>query len=118
MKLLWIAASIFLVLACSWFVMMEFILRHAGFEIRAAVAALVVLHAALCLVYNRSRATVLRSPLTLSAIAIFALGIYALYFEFRTTDLEGYIFLIALGLIAQGVLTVFNTRKRLMLHPA
>jgi hypothetical protein len=118
MKPLWIAASIFLVLACSWFVMMEFILRHPGFELRAAVAALVVLHAALCIVYNRSRVTALRRPLIFSAIAIFSLGIYALIFEFRTPDFEGYIFLIALGLIAQGTLTLIDTLVRPRLHPA
>jgi hypothetical protein len=118
MKLLWIAASIFLVLACSFFVTMELILRHPGFEIRAAVAALVVIHAALCLTYSRSRATALRSSLILSSIPTFALGLYALIFEFRTTDFEGYIFLIALGLIAQSLLTLINTVPRPRLHPA
>jgi len=122
MKKLTIASSAFLVLACSWFTIMELILKHPGFMIRAGVCVLIVLYAALyiglTLTYKRIPSALLRHTFSLGAIAVIALGSYALYFEFRTTDPEGYIFLIALGLIAQGVLTLIDTLQRPRLHPA
>ena len=122
MKPLSIAASVFLVLACSWFTIMELILKHPGFMIRAGVCVLIVLYAALyiglTLIYNRIPSALLRHTLSLGAIAVIALGCYALYFEFRTTDFEGYIFLIGIGLIAQGTLTLINTLQRPRLHAA
>jgi hypothetical protein len=122
MKTLSIASSLFLVLACSWFAVMELILKHPGFTIRAGVCAIIVLYAALytglTLAYSRIQSTPLRYTLSLGAFSVLALGIYALIFEFRTTDFEGYIFLIALALIAQGTLTLFNTLHRTNSSPA
>jgi hypothetical protein len=122
LKSLWTATSIFLALACSWFAVMELILKHPGFTIRAGVCMLIVLYAAVCigltLAYKRIPSAPIRYGLSLFALGTLALGVYALIFEFRTTDFEGYIFLIALGLIAQGALTIFNIRQRPSLHPA
>ena len=122
MKTISLAASVFLVLACSWFAVMELILKHPGFTIRTGVCVLIVLYAALCigltLAYKRIPSALLRHTLSLGALAVIALGSYALYFEFRTTDFEGYIFLIGLGLIAQGLLTLINTLQPSRLRPA
>jgi len=117
MKSLWIAASLFLILAGSWFAFMEFALQHPGFQIRAIVSLLVVLYAALSLLYTRQQATTLRHTLTLGAVCGITLGCYAVYTEFRTTDFEGYILLVGLGLITQGVLTLAHTLRRLSLRP-
>jgi hypothetical protein len=122
MRTLSIAASLFLVLACSWFAVMELILKHPGFTIRAGVCAVIVLYAALyaglTIAYSRIQSTPLRYTLSLGAFGVLALGIYALIFEFRTTDFEGYIFLIALVLIAQGILTLIHTLHPPRLRPA
>ncbi|HXS12368.1 MAG TPA: hypothetical protein VN734_06680 [Acidobacteriaceae bacterium] len=99
---------------------MELILKHSGFMMRAGVCALIVFYAALCtgltLACKRIPSTLLRYGLSLFALATLALGVYALVFEFRTIDFEGYIFLIALGLIAQSLLTLFNTLAGPRLH--
>jgi hypothetical protein len=120
LKPLWTAASIFLVLACSWSAVMELILKHPGFMIRAGVCALIVFYAALCigltLAYNRIPSTPLRYGLSLFALATLVFGVSALATILRSPHFEGYIFLMALGLIAQSLLTLFNTLARPRLH--
>ena len=74
MKSLWIAASLFLILAGSWFAFMEFFLQHRGFQIRATISLLVVLYAALSLLYMRQQITALRHALTLGAACSITLG--------------------------------------------
>jgi len=115
---LWVPASLLLLFACSWFVLMELLLQHPAFEIRAAIAALIVVYAALCLSYSRSSSPSLRHPLTASALGTLALGIYGLLANLRSTHFEGYLLLIALGLIVQSLLTLAQTLPRPQLRPA
>lgn len=122
LKSLWAATSIFLVLACSWFAVMELILKHPGFMIRAGVGVLIVLYAALCigltLAYERIRSAPLRYGLPVFALATLVFGLSSLITILRVPHFEGYIFLIALGLIAQSLLTLANTLVRPGLRPA
>lgn len=115
---LWVPATLFLLLACSWFVLMELLLQHPAFEVRAAIAALIVVYAILCLSHSRSGSPSLRHLLTASALAVLALGIYGLLANLRSTHFEGYLFLMGLGLICQSLLTLTQTLPRPDLHPA
>ncbi len=113
MKTAWIAASSFLILAGAWFALMEFVLRHPGYTIRASVAGLIVLQGALSLLYLRShQSNALRRTIALGAICGIALGVYAGFTTLRRVDFEGYILLIALGLIAHGALALAFTLAR------
>lgn len=122
LKSLWTATSIFLVLACSWFAVMELILKHPGFMIRAGVGVLIVLYAALCvgltLAYERIRSAPLRYGLSVFALATLVFGLSALITILRVPHFEGYIFLLALGLIAQSLLTLANILTLARLRPA
>jgi|SRR5580658_5925209 hypothetical protein len=112
MKLLWNTASLFLVLACSWFAIMELILRHPGFAMRAIFALLIVQYALLCLRYAHSNAAWLRPVLAVFVVLTLTVGIGVLCIDLRSSHFEGYILLIAVGLITHAVLTLVN-----LLHP-
>jgi hypothetical protein len=118
MKAAWITLSLFLLLACTWFAAMELILHRPDFELRTAVAALLVIYCALSLVYTRTPSATLRGVLFFGALAATTLGIYALCTELRAAHFEGYILLIALALTAQGVLALMNTFHHPRLHTA
>ena len=115
---LWVPATLFLVLAGSWFTLMELLLQHPAYEIRAAVAALIVIYASLCLRYARTHDASLRPVVALAAIAILALGLYAVFTDLHTTHFEAYILIIAAALIAQSLLTLTQTLPRPHLHAA
>lgn len=109
MKLLCTASSLFLVFAFSWFITMELILHHPGFILRAAVASAVVLYGALTIFYLRTPTIALRHILTVASLTAITLGLFGLLAALHQTHFEGYLFLLALALLAQSVLTLINT---------
>jgi hypothetical protein len=127
MKTAWIALSSFLILAGAWFATMEFILRHPGFIPRALVAALIVLHGALSLLYIRVQTAnpltaqpifALRLTIILGALCALPFGFFAAITTLRSTHFEGYLLLLALGLIGQATLTLALTHTPLRLRHA
>ncbi len=112
-NILSIAASIFIVVACSWLASMELVLRHPAFIPRAAVAVLIVVYATLSLIYTRSRVPALRGTLVIAALSVLVFGIFALLTVLRSTHFEGYLLVISIGLIVQGTLTLIDKRPRL-----
>lgn len=104
-----IASSLFLLLAFSWFIVMELILHHHNFLLRAAVAAVIVLYAALTLLYTRAQTTALRQTVTVAALTAIWLGLFGLLIALRQTHFEGYLLLLALGLLVQSLLTAGHT---------
>jgi len=115
---LWFASSLFLLLVCSWFAIMEFVLRHPRFEMRALIALLIAYFALLCLRYASNPHAALRPILTICAIATLTVGIFVMRLDLRSTHFEGYILLIALVLITHSLLSLINTVPRPRLHPA
>jgi len=115
---LWVPATLVLVFAASWFALMELLLQHPAYEIRAAVAALIDIHGFLCLRYARTHDTSLRPVVAISALAIFGLGLYAIFTVLHTAHFEAYILIIAAALIAQSLLTLTQTLPRPHLHAA
>lgn len=102
------ASSLFLLLAFSWFVTIELILQHHGFITRAAIAALIVLYAALTLLYTRASTTALRSSLTVASLTAIWLGFLGIVIALKQTHFEGYLLILAAILSAQGTLTLIH----------
>ena len=98
------AICLFTILACSWFVVMFLVLRHPGFEWRAALAVGFVAVSVLTLATARAVApgAVQRAAVALGALLLAAAGVWAI-----TTNVdEGYVDVTGLALIVQSVLAV------------
>jgi hypothetical protein len=98
----------FFTLACgAWLGWMDLRLRHPGYAGREAIAGLIVGQAALTLA-----AVHLRGPSWLRPVALLGCGgiawlaVHALVKALGGADFEGYVLLIAIGLLAQALLTV------------
>lgn len=113
---LWVPATLFLVLAGSWFALMELLLLRPVFEVRAAIAALIVLYGFLCMNYSRSRDASMRPVIALCAVGTLALGLYAIYAALHADHFEGYHLLIAAALIGQSLLTLAEILPGPQLH--
>jgi hypothetical protein len=102
------AVSAFTLLACAWLCVMFFVLRHPGFEWRAALSALVVIQSALTLVLLAAGSFTARPRLLLAlgACGLLALGASAFVANERAGDWEGYAAVISIALAVQGVLTL------------
>jgi|SRR5581483_2827960 len=107
MKTLLILSSLFTALACAWFAVMENILKHPGYTVRAAVAAAIVLQCLATLLRPMlENNSVFRIVLSTGAAAVGLLGLYMLGELFTGENFEGYLLIIGLALIAQGTLTI------------
>lgn len=115
---LWVPATLFLLLAGSWFVLMELLLQRPAFEIRAAIAGLIVIYAVLCLSYSRSPSPGFRSLISLFAVATLVLGVYGLRTTLHAPHFEGYRLVISFALVAQSLLTLTQTLPRPRLRTA
>jgi hypothetical protein len=113
---LWVPASCLLILAGSWFAIMELLLRRPGFAMRAIIALLIIQYAVLCLRYDSTHAPPLRPVVSVCALITLALGAYAIFADIRASHFEGYIVLIAFALIAQSLLTLTQTFPRPLHH--
>jgi hypothetical protein len=97
----------FTLVSGTWLGIMDLRLRHPGYAGRELIAGLIVGQAVLTLAVLRLRG---RGWLRLLALAgcggIVWLALHALVGALRGGDFEGYVLLIALGLLAQAVLTL------------
>lgn len=110
MKTVCVAFSSFLVIAGSWFALMELWLRHPNSYLHAIGAALVVVYAGLTIAYLRGASHgFIRPVIILGALCAIPVGIAAAITTLRSIDFEGYILLIGLALAAQGLLTLAFT---------
>lgn len=113
MKPLWIASSLFLVLAYSWFIAMELTLHRYNFLLRAGVAAVIVVYAVLTLINTRRTSTGLGHILTVASLTGITLGFFGLLAALHQIHFEGYLLVLALALFAQSILTLIHT----LAHP-
>ena len=72
---------------------------------------LVVMQGALTLGYMMRPAPALRATIIAGSVGALVLGSYAVFTEMHAIDFEGYILLLGVGLIAQGLLTLLCTRS-------
>ena len=110
MKTVCVAFSSFLIIAGSWFALMELWLRHPNSLLHAAGAALIVVYSSLTIAYlHGDPHRFIRPVILLGALCAVPLGIAAAISTLRATDFEGYILLIGLTLAMQGLLTLTFT---------
>jgi hypothetical protein len=113
MKTTLAAVSAFTLLACAWMCVMFFVLRHPGFEWRAALSALVVIQSAatLVLLAAGSRSVPPRILLALGACGLLTLGVSAFLANEAASDWEGYVAVISIALVIQGALTLLSCAR-------
>jgi hypothetical protein len=96
----------FFTLACAgWLAIMETVLRHPGYVARIGTALVI---AAICVttILVRMLHAGIRCErwLWLGAVALIALGVMAFFRNAHANHFEGFIFVISLVLVVQGVL--------------
>jgi hypothetical protein len=98
------AICTFTILASCWLFVMYFVLRHPGFEWRAALAVGYAATGVLTLltVYRFSTSAAWRAAAAAGALALGGVGIWAI----RTNVDDGFVDLIGLAFIAQSLLTM------------
>jgi len=103
-KLLSLTSVITLLCGC-WLALMECLLRHPGFVSRAAVALLIAA-AGLATLLVRLLHAGIRSERRLwaAAAALIALGAYSFLRNAHAAHFEGFVFIISIVLVVQGVL--------------
>ena len=106
----------FTILAAAWLFTMYLILRHPGFEWRAAQAAGIVAVSVttLAAVHAARPAAWLRATAAAGAIALFAVGTGAIAANHAAgADFDGFADVIGLALAAQSALTLLWLVRRL-----
>lgn len=97
--------SVFTALAGLWLAVMENILRHPGYDARAALAGGIVIQALATVVFLMWHGRpVFRVVLRLGAVGVVLVGASALIRIIHAPHFEGFVFLVASALIAQGAL--------------
>jgi hypothetical protein len=97
----------FTLMSGSWLGLMDLRLRHPGYAGREGIAGLIVGQAAITLIVLERRGPGwLRFVALAGCVGILSLSAKALASVIAGADLEGYILLIALLLVAQAALTV------------
>jgi hypothetical protein len=105
-KQLLISVSVFTVVAGVWLAFMENVLKHSGYSLRSAIAvgiAVQSLATLLCVVVD-GRA-IFRAIVLTGAVGIGLLGARSVGRILRAEHFEGFVLLIGLALMLQGVLT-------------
>jgi hypothetical protein len=103
-KLLSLTSAVTLLCGC-WLALMECLLRHPGFAARAAVALLIAA-AGLATLLVRLLHLGVRSErwLWAAAAALIGLGVFSFLRNARAVHFEGFVFVIAIVLVLQGLL--------------
>jgi hypothetical protein len=96
-------------LAGGWLGMMDLLLRHPGYGSQIAIAATIESQALLTLAALRfHRSGSLRTVALVGTLIVLWIACHALKAVFGGAHFEGYVLLIALALIVQGILTLLT----------
>ena len=111
-KLLYLTSAITLLCGC-WLAFMECMLRHPGFAARAAVALLIAAAGLATLLVRLLHAGVrsersLRGP----AMVLIGWGVFSFLRNARAIHFEGFVFVIAIVLVLQGLLMLVTLGRR------
>jgi hypothetical protein len=111
-KLLYLSSSLTLICGC-WLALMEGLLRHPGFAARAAVALLIAAVGLVTLLVRLLHGGV-RSErwLWAAAAALIGLGVFSFLRNARAAHFEGFVFVIAIVLVLQGLLMLVTLGRR------
>jgi predicted DNA repair protein MutK len=113
LKRVLILLSLFVMAAGAWLGAMENILRHDGYRDRSVIAVCIAMQGLatlLCVLLNGGRAV--RNLVTIGSAAILWLGGSAMIKTLRARHFEGFVLVIGLALVLQGVLTLATLLKR------
>jgi predicted DNA repair protein MutK len=113
LKQVLILMSLFVLAAGAWLGVMENILKHDGYEGRSIIAVCIAMQGLatlLCVLLNGGAAV--RKLVMTGAAAILLLGGSAIVKILRAQHFEGFVLVIGLALILQGVLTLATLLKR------
>jgi hypothetical protein len=111
-KLLSLSSMLTLLCGC-WLALMEGLLRHPGFEARAIVAMLIAA-AGLATLLVRLLNLGVRSErwLWAAAAALIGLGVFSFLRNARAAHFEGFVFVIAIVLMLQGLLMLITLGRQ------
>jgi hypothetical protein len=111
-KLLSLTSAITMLCGC-WLALMECLLRHPGFQTRAVVALLIAAAGAATLLVRLLHLGV-RSErwLWAAAAALIGLGVFSFLRNARAAHFEGFVFVIAIMLVLQGLLMLVTLGRR------
>jgi hypothetical protein len=99
------ATSVITLLCGCWLALMECLLRHPGFEARAAVALLIAAAGLATLLVRFLHAGARGERwLWAAAVALMALGVFSFLRNARASHFEGFVFIISIVLVVQGLL--------------
>ena len=99
--------SVFTTACLVWFTVMEMILRHPGFGARACVAVGLAVLSIAPLVVWRLHLSRLAPWMRAAAVPLLGIGLIAFVRNAMNTDFEGYIMVISVALIVEGLLMLF-----------
>jgi predicted DNA repair protein MutK len=119
LKQVLILLSLFLLAAGVWLGVMENILKHDGYGGRSVIAVCIATQAfatLLCVLLNGG--TAVRNLVMTGAAAILLLGGSAIVKILRAQHFEGFVLVVGLALILQGVLTLAALLKTHYRNPA
>lgn len=111
-KLLSLTSAVTLLCGC-WLAFMECLLRHPGFQMRAGVALLIAA-AGVATLLVRLLHLGLRSErwLWAAAAALIGLGVFSFLRNARAVHFEGFVFVIAIVLVLQGLLMLLTLGRQ------
>jgi hypothetical protein len=101
------ALCVFTILAVGWLCAMFLILRHPGFEWRAALCLPIIAQSAATLVaLRRAASPMLRAVVAVGAAIVGAFAAWAFVQNGREGNFEGYLAIISAALVLQAILTL------------
>ncbi len=105
---------LFTAAAGIWLAVMENILRHDGYTTRSAIACCIALQSAATLLIGRlGRQRSLRAAVMAGSAALILLGGAAVLRILQASHFEGFVLVIGLALVLQGVLVIATLFKKL-----
>jgi hypothetical protein len=111
-KLLFLTSAVTLLCGC-WLAFMECLLRHPGFQTRAAVALLIAAAGLATLLVRLLHLGVRNERwLWAAAAALIGLGVFSFLRNARAAHFEGFVFVIAIVIVLQGLLMLVNLGRR------
>jgi hypothetical protein len=114
MQTMYSILAVFTAACLAWFTVMEMILRHPGFQVRACVAVGLGLLSIAPLVIRRLHLSQFLPWTRLAALPLIGIGAFAFTRNAIAEDFEGYIMVISAALVFEGVLmmTVLGRQQR------
>lgn len=109
-----LVGSSLVTMACAcWLAFMEMVLRHAGYGTRIGLALSIAIISALTVLVRMLRAgTSVERWLWICAAALIGIGAEAFLRNARSPHFEGYVFVISLVLVLQGMLMLMTLGRQ------